>query len=81
MRPLNGIEKSTVALAAVFVIVGAAIATRPVEITYSPDMRSRNSSGLSRPVHLSKEDARIGGWISVALGLGLGYVALFVGRK
>jgi hypothetical protein len=81
MRPLNGIEKSAVAVAAVFIFGGAVIATRPVEITYSPDTRSRNSSGFSRPVHLSKEDARVGGWISVALGLGLGYVALFVGRK
>ena len=81
MRPLNGIEKSAAAVAAVFVIGGAAIATRPVEITYSPDARTRNSSGFYRPVHLSKEDARAGGWISVALGLGLGYVVLFVGRK
>jgi hypothetical protein len=70
-----------VAVAAVLIIGGAAIATRPVEITYSPDTRSRNLSGFSRPMRLSKEDARVGGWISVALGLGLGYVALFVGRK
>ena len=82
MRSLNAIEKSALVLAGLLIIGGGLSAVRPVELTYVPASNSRVPLNIrSRPVHISKEGARVWGCIGVALGLGLGYVAFYRAHK
>jgi len=78
----GGIEKSAVVLAAVLIIGGATFAVWPVDMTYFPASNYRVPLNVrSQAVQLSKGDCRVYGWIGVALGVGLGYAAVYVRRR
>ena len=67
----------------VFIIFGADMIIRPTEITMIPagPGRVRGVTGSDKPVHISKTGSQVYGGFTIAMGAGIGWAALFAGRK
>ena len=67
----------------VFIVFGVVMIVHPIEtIMISPGPgRYRGIIGSDEPVHISKAGSQVYGGLSIAMGVGLGWCALFTGRK
>jgi len=80
---LNGPEKAPLALALAFVVLGFFVVTHPFEgMAISPGSPSVKGLGTpARVEHVSKSRSRVYGWVSVAMGIGIGWLTLRPGRR
>ncbi|HTB85830.1 MAG TPA: hypothetical protein VK742_19455 [Candidatus Sulfotelmatobacter sp.] len=80
MKRYSTIELCAALIGLVFIIVGLASIIHPTEMIFLPH-RGRGMMGPVKPVPISKEDAVIYGLMSVLLGIGVCFIALYRGRK
>jgi hypothetical protein len=67
----------------VFIIVGVDMIVWPTEMMMTPDGPGRYKSilGSDKVVHVSKTGSQVYGGLSVLMGVGVGFLALYRGRK
>lgn len=64
----------------VFLVFGVAVLLHPIEMTYTPPIGGYQA-GITDAVQITKSGSRIYGVVSVAMGAGICYLALFAGRE
>jgi hypothetical protein len=83
MKRLTSIEKSTVAIGVLAIVVGIYIVARPYEsLVYHPGPYSKKALlGPNQPEHVSRQMSRFYGWTAVVTGTGLCVLAFYRGKK
>jgi hypothetical protein len=84
MNPLGTVEKGALLLAGVFIIFGVCTAIYPTEmrVPHPGSGRYQSLIGQDPPAEqVTPERARIYGIISVALGIGIGWLVFYRPRK
>ena len=82
MKRLGAVEKGILLLAGVFIICGAYSVIHPTEmILFHPSGRRYRSPGPEIPELVTRGKARIYGILSIALGAGMGWLALYRPRR
>ena len=83
MKRLSTIEKSTVVLGLMFIVVGACMIVHPFEGFFfhpNPD-RYETMLGPNPPEHVTKRGSQLYGGISVVFGVGITCFAFYRGGK
>jgi len=84
MKSLNGMEKTGLVMALIFIGFGIYSIVHPVEIYVShpgPARYGRLIGGEPAREHVTKNGARIRGIISIAVGGGLAWIVFYPVRK
>lgn len=84
MRRLTTIEKGTLTLALVFVVIGVCMIVHPTEMFMFHPVGS-NARNLLGPApslsHVSEQEVQLYGGIAVLMGIGIGWLALYRPRN
>jgi len=82
MKRYTNMEIVAAIIGLAFVVSGLIMLVHPEETTMTPEGPGRYAVlGPDKPVHYSKTDSQIVGGLSVVMGAGTSWLALFVGRK
>ena len=83
MKRYTNMEIGAAVAGLLFVIFGCVMIFDPTEMTMIPagPGRVRGVTGSDRPVHISKTGSQVYGGLSVVMGVGMSWLALYRGRK